>query len=289
MEMKRNKKRLLAIVACLFVASGTAQAKDTDQQSTGPITSLTSTSITVQSLQCALTTSTEYEDGQSNKISRSRLEVGTPVRLRCRDGKARNVSLLSGSGSSSSSSSNSSESSESSSSSSSAGSSSSSASGSPGNGGNNGSSKDRNIRSSFSPLAGVSTSLNGKVRFQSSERGKEQKLTGSLELPVPSTFPAASTLVEARVLLFSVTFFRTGTAFARCVFESDDSDNKESATSAEFALDVRKNKAKVRSKKGSCDLDMSDQATKIGVPVLKKGDSVIVEEAVAGVLLEATL
>lgn len=283
--MKNVLTKLTMILAAgwLCAAPSVVMASNDDTEVTGALAAFNSASVRVGALTCAVNAGTEFEDSNSNHISRSRFSVGDRVRLRCRDGVARNLKLLNGSGSSSSSSSNSSDSSSSDSSSSSSSSRSSSSSSSSGSG-----SADRNLRDSLTALDGVTTSAVATVRYQSSDNGREKKLIASVKVPAPSTTPPAQDLSEAAALNLTLTLFRRGTAYAQCTLEYDRDTQVSGVPAAEFKLDVRK-VARLRNRKGYCDVNLTRDGVQNGLPNSRKRDTVTIEEETAGVFLEGTL
>lgn len=281
--MLNCKKLCFIILVAIFFISNVSMsyASSVNQEATGILTTFTASQVKVGTLSCPITASTEYEDSNSLPISRTRFAVGDQVRLRCRDGEAKNLKLLGGSSSSSSSnsSSNSSSSSSSNSSSSSRSSSNSSSSSSSAD------VKDRNLKDSLNVVDGISSSVTSVIRFQSSNRGKEQKLTASVKIPVPNSIPLTATIEDANNLELFLTLFRRGTAYAQCILKY----SKSLTTSAEHKLDVRKENSKVRSRKGFCDMNLSRDGIQKGVPSVRKGDTTTLEEISSGVFMEGVL
>ena len=68
-----------------------------------------------------------------------------------------------------------------------------------------------------------------------------------------------------------------------------DIDNSPNEAYFEYQLDVRVKKGRTRESKGSCDVDAATEGIQAGVPVLKNGDLVAIQEAGAGAMFSGSL
>lgn len=78
--------------------------------------------------------------------------------------------------------------------------------------------------------------------------------------------------------------------FAQCSFAFDRLvENENGAVFAEYKVVVENKKGAISAKKGSCDIDMATDGEQSGLPRLKRGDKVVVQDATPLAFLEAKL
>lgn len=273
--MKRLRIESLSIALALLVGgfAPMANASDEDIEVRGTLNALSSSSATVGTTTCIVNSSTDFEDTNSNPISRSDFTVGDNVKMKCRNGIAKELELKNESSSSSSSSNSSSSSSKSSSSKSS-------------------DNSDSGSEKSFkSKLTGETTTATGKAEYQSSrEDGSiERSLKVTAKIPAPSDVPAAATLEDASALNLVVNLVRGSTNYARCTMDFDRISSIKNTPAAEYRVDLKRVKRKIRDKGGECDINLELDGVQSGVPAMRKRDTITIEEGSAGVFLSGQL
>lgn len=244
--------------------TNTALAKSGDIIVSGTLEALSTTSVTVNGTQVQLTSSTEYRDKNDHRIHLSDFAVGDLVKVKAlpvgSDLIAREMeqevhhssSHDSGGSSGGSSSSNSSD------------------------------EDDIDKEVNLLPLSGVLTSATGSVERKLEVKSKKTKdrVKAKLKLPLPSTVPAVATADEAQDALVTLELSRSGTAYASCTLAFDRYVRSRKKRYVEYKLDVRSElKTKNSSfsldvKKGTCDIDLLQDGTQVGVPDIESGDSI---------------
>jgi hypothetical protein len=86
----------------------------------------------------------------------------------------------------------------------------------------------------------------------------------------------------------TITLFRSGVAFATCFLKFDGVKTKSGNSTAEYKLEIKRSEGRLRSKKGLCDIDLSTTEIQRGLPAILKGDTVVLEEAAAGVFMDGS-
>ncbi|MBN8550245.1 MAG: hypothetical protein J0M12_13080 [Deltaproteobacteria bacterium] len=253
--------------AVMSLHAGAAFARDGDQISRGTISAITANRVTVGSLSCPTNGGTEYEDLQGNPIPRSRFNVGDVVKLVCRGSSAHSLEMENDNGGGSNSN----------------------------GGGGNGGSTDVKLKDRFAPPDGVTTGAVGKVDYRNKPNGagRDDRLTITVKVPVPSEVPAAATFAEARALDLSAVLSRDGTPYARCTLGYDHRTAVRSVVAAEHKIDLRyemkNSKLKLKSSKGRCDTNLALDGVQSGFPSVEAGDTIVIEDSLAGDILEGTL
>ncbi|MBL7662110.1 hypothetical protein JNK13_05085 [bacterium] len=266
--------KLLTCLALLgLFAAGPALANDEDVIRRGTLAAITENSVTVADLTCPTNRSTEYEDLNGNTIPRSSFNPGDLVKLKCRSGVAHSLEMEDdiggGSGSGS------------------------------GNGGSSGNNKKRSkmkkplrLSASLSAFEGVPTSARGeaKLRLKNNGSKRDDRFTIEVKVPVPSAVPAANTIGEASALAFTAVISRSGAPYAQCFLRYDHETTLNGVIAAEHKVDVRddgkRSRSRTRNKKGSCDVDLNQSGVQRGLPFVKRGDEVVIEDSLSGSILK---
>ncbi len=156
-------------------------------------------------------------------------------------------------------------------------------SGDDSNSGNDDESEDEELELSalLSPNSGDPAAVlgRGKARYESETEGRksERKLTIQVKrkYAADETVPATAPAVNASLI-------RNSVEYADCTLKFDRYVTKYGKTYAEYKLDlrekVRRGLTTLRSKKGSCDLNLSLEDSQNGLPDIASGDQVLVFE-----------
>jgi Ni/Co efflux regulator RcnB len=147
----------------------------------------------------------------------------------------------------------------------------------------NGNKTETRLRARLSSSSSFATTARSKADYR--VKNKETRFTVNLHLPFAAD--SISSIDEAKTLQVKVSLSRTGTTYAECSMVIDD-DNEENA-SVEFKLDVRKKSNKLlRTKKGTCDIDLTKSGTQKGIPALQDGDTISIREESRGDFMVGT-
>lgn len=92
----------------------------------------------------------------------------------------------------------------------------------------------------------------------------------------------------AATLPLTFTLFRSGVAYATCTLKFDGIKTKSASSTAEYKLEIKRSEGKIRYKKGSCDVDLTTIEIQRGLPAILRGDTVVLEETVAGVFMDGS-
>lgn len=265
MKLKTYIALSLALSSALTLS---ANAKENDVVARGSIVAISSTSVTVQALTCAITPATKYEDRNGASTTIDQFQVGDFAKLKCRGDSATELELedeQSGGGNN----------------------------GGGNNGGGNGFERSRSTR--LSAVEGVSTQASGRVEYEVKKEGKKRRefrFRTWVKVPVPSTVPAAADNAQASALTLSLTLSRDGAAYAVCdlVFNHlHKNPNSFRPPYAEYRIDIRNKKGGIVSKKGVCDTDLAADGIQAGIPAPKAGDVLVVQDELAGAFLDGTM
>lgn len=272
-----NTKNILAaflITGGIVTAVHPAFAKDGDIERRGSIGALSASSVTVNDLTCPITSNTEFEGLQGQRISVSQFAVGDIVKLVCRNGTAHSLELENDNGNSNS-----------------------DDDGSDDRGRNSGSGNSREVRvrarfvSPGAPASTARAKLDFRQKSNGSKRDDRFKLT--VKIPVPSSLPPINSLDEAEALLLTAVLTRDGVPYAECDLSYDRVAIAGAIMRAEFKLDVRargrKARVALKNSKGSCDVDPASDGLQSGFPQLKRGDILQIIEAHYGEIALANI
>ncbi len=155
--------------------------------------------------------------------------------------------------------------------------------------------EDRRIRARLIPTDGVATLARGKVEYRLKSNGskRDDRLKITVKIPLPSSIPAAADQTEAQALVLRAVFYRAGVAYAACSLGYHDDEQLEHPSIAEFRSDVRgrgkKSNLKLKENHGSCLINLNSPDEQPGLPIVQSGDSLNVEDSVAGEFLGVIL
>lgn len=286
--MKKLIKLNLLMLASLI--NFNAFAREENVIARGRLLTLSSTTIKVGTLSCSVNNSTEYRDINDRAISASAFTIGENVKLKCRDGVAHELEKEGSSSTPTP-----------------------SATSTPvgtrtpsvtPTSNDNRNDDDDNRRGDdkrsdnsqreivferrLKRVADVATRSKGKLEYKLKVNKRETRglLKLSVKVPVPSTIPAVADQDAAGSLALKAKFSRADTKdntnFAQCNFAFDRLvENEDGGIFAEYKVTIETRKGSLSSKKGSCDIDLTAEGEQSGLPRLKKGDSVVVEDATA--------
>ncbi len=141
-------------------------------------------------------------------------------------------------------------------------------------------------RTRSAKLFAMATAGLGAGKAQFVQAGDNRQLNVNVKI-LEGTTPEIHSLAEARTLSLTATLSRDGTDYARCTLQSDNHVSSRLIAGTrllvfEFKVDQRLVDGRFRSKKGSCDIDLTTTGMQLGVPAVQRGDSIRVNEPSAG-------
>ena len=272
--MKTNYVAVLLSGLFLTTNAGSAHARSDDVISRGTIASITPTQVTVGTLTCVTNSGTEYENLQGGTISRSEFTVGDRVKLVCRGGSAHSLEMERNNGG--------------------GGSSSGSDDSSSGGGSNGGGGSEVRLKSRLNLIDGVASGAVepvGKIEYRnkSNGSGRDDRFKITVKVPLPSVVPVADTLAEARALDLTAVLSRNATPYAVCTLGYDHRSAIKGSPAVEHKIELRYeqkgSQLRLKSSKGKCDLDPSVDGVQAGFPEIADGDTVVIQDSLAGEFL----
>jgi hypothetical protein len=256
--MKKKYFILSSFLLFLFFAWDSAEAQPIEQQATGRISAITSSSVTVNLLTCSLTRRTNFIDQFWDRIKKRTYDIGDEVMLTCRNGVATTLVMLADNRKSCC--------------------------------GN--SQVNFRLRTQFFPVSGVATSATGSVNYRLKRNGstRDDQLAISVKIPIPSTIPFADTYTSARALLLQATLSRNDVPFAVCTLQPVGRSVLNTRPAIEFRVDTkddrRSDRGRAHAIRGTCDIDLMTPGMQQGLPVILMNDTIVVRDSVAGDFLQ---
>ena len=297
-------KKIIKINLLMFATliNSDVFAREDDVVARGSLLTLSNTTVTVGTLTCNVDSSTEYRDVNDRPILASAFTIGERVKLKCRGGIAHELEKERSSSSptpSATSTPNSQDDNRDRNHNGEDRSNSNRRDGERRGEDRRGGGREREIEfeKRFKKVTDVVTTAKGKIEYKLKLKKNETRgsLKISVKVPVPSTVPAVADQDAAGTLALKGVFSRLDSnsvqsSFAQCDFAFDRIvENEEGAIFAEYKVVLENKKGTVVVKKGSCDLDLVTDGVQSGIPELKRGDKVVVQDATPLAFLEAKL
>lgn len=151
--------------------------------------------------------------------------------------------------------------------------------------------KSSRIQAKLLPPETMVTDTAARLDYRRKANGskRDDRLTLTVKVPLPSPIPEVSTQAEAQSLSFRALFYRKGLAYALCELGYDPLASTKDPSVAQFKVTVRatgrKSKPKLKTTSGVCYVNLDTEAQAVGLPKLKRGDSVNIEEDSVGEFL----
>jgi hypothetical protein len=153
------------------------------------------------------------------------------------------------------------------------------------------SAKEKRIRAQFQLPEVTTSTASGKIDFRSAvdTLKRDERLKITVKVPLPNTIPTVSTQREAENLDLRAMFYRDGMAYAICELAYNPSAATKNPAVAEYKVQLRssgkKSRPKLKTISGSCLINLDTESERLGLPRIKKGDSVNIEEEDSGEFL----
>lgn len=137
-------------------------------------------------------------------------------------------------------------------------------------------------------LTGASTA-SGNASLRVKKNDKEQRFKINVKIPVGNTSPAYNSKQDAKNMIITALLSRNSTPYAKCSLSLDRDSYSRGASlrRAEFKVDVKfENNKVLRGSKSKCDIDLITDGIQKGIPSPIVGDTIVINEAVAGDFLQ---